>query len=109
MGNQTPQVEEGETTQWPKENGQNDKQRATKQWPKEKGQNDKQRATKQWPKEKGQNDKQRATKHYTENQRSSNKNHLKFGSELFRYDIFKWSYHFFIFFFQDTFYFLLNC
>ena len=32
MGNQTPQVEEGETTQWPKEKGQNDKQRATKHY-----------------------------------------------------------------------------
>ena len=29
-GNQIPQIEEGLTTQWPKEKGQKDKQRSTK-------------------------------------------------------------------------------
>ena len=29
-GNQNPSIEEGQTTQWPKEKGQMDKQRSTK-------------------------------------------------------------------------------
>jgi hypothetical protein len=29
-GNQNPYIEEGQTTQWPKEKGQKDKQRSTK-------------------------------------------------------------------------------
>jgi hypothetical protein len=31
-GNQNPLIEEGQTTQWPKENVQRDKQRSTKQY-----------------------------------------------------------------------------
>jgi hypothetical protein len=31
-GYQNPQIEEGQTTQWPKEKGQRDKQRSTKHY-----------------------------------------------------------------------------
>jgi hypothetical protein len=31
-GNQNPYIEEGQTTQWPKEKGQKDKQRSTKHY-----------------------------------------------------------------------------
>ena len=48
-------IEEGQTTQWPKEKDRqnNDQKKKTEEH------------TKQWPKEKGQKDKQRSTKHYT--------------------------------------------
>ena len=52
-GSQNSQIEEEQTTNWPKEEGQ------TTKWPKEEEQ------TIQWPKDKEQKDKQWSTKHYT--------------------------------------------